>query len=166
MDLLSIGLLQKNHGVKGAFKVRSFSGESSHFFKLKEVFVKLQSTTENLKIEWVKKASRDLLIKFQGIDSPEAGKKYRNLELWVDRHHACPVNPDEYYMADITRCSVFNNDKEIGKVKSVFDSGAANIIEVKDKEGNVINIPFTQQFIKEVDLKEYRLYVNPESPLF
>ena len=69
MDLLSIGLLQRNHGVKGAFKVRSFSGESAHFFRLKEVFVKTPVKTENLKVEWVKKAPKDLLIKFQGMTS-------------------------------------------------------------------------------------------------
>lgn len=166
MDLLSIGILQRNHGIKGAFKVKSFSGENEHFFRLKDVFIRTTDKTENLRVEWVKEAPKNLLIKFQGIDSPEAGKKYRNLEIWVDRQYACPVKKGEYYLTDIIKCKVCKGDEIIGKVKSVFGGGIADIIEVIDIKGEIINIPFSHHFIKDVDLQNHRLYVNLESPLF
>ena len=115
MDLLSIGILQRNHGVKGAFKIKSFSGENDHFCQLKEIFIKISNKTEKLKVEWVKKAPNNLLMKFQGIDSPEAGRKYRNLQIWVDRQYACPIKDGEYYWADVSRCEVLMEMKKSAK---------------------------------------------------
>ena len=39
-DLIAIGFVRTAYGVKGDIKVSSYSGETAHFFQLKEVFLK------------------------------------------------------------------------------------------------------------------------------
>ena len=41
MGRLAIGRIKKSHGVKGFFKVYSYSGETQHFKALKEVYLLL-----------------------------------------------------------------------------------------------------------------------------
>lgn len=40
MDEIAIGKIRTSHGVKGFLKVLSFSGETEHFFDLKEFVLK------------------------------------------------------------------------------------------------------------------------------
>ena len=162
MQKLAIGIVRKTHGVKGYLRVKSLSGETEHFLKLKTVFIKRKQEFESYRVGDVKSFSPYVLMKLEGIDTPEEGKKLCGIEIWVDRKHANPLRVDEYYISDLNRCRVFYREKLIGDVKSLIETGVSYVLEVECSPGNVVMIPLVKKFIDKVEIESQRIILNGE----
>ncbi|MCL2295297.1 MAG: ribosome maturation factor RimM [Spirochaetes bacterium] len=172
---LVIGKIRTSFGVKGFVKIMNFSGEKDHFFELKEVVLQNGKIREKKKIEEVLPHGNNLVIRFEGIHTPEAAKKYINWEMWVSRENACALGEGEYYLADLYGSALVSTpekgSKVYGRVKSVIcECGTTDFLEVESigkdldaggsedekdltgKEGKkVFLVPFTNKFVGKVD---------------
>ncbi|RKX75503.1 MAG: 16S rRNA processing protein RimM [Spirochaetes bacterium] len=151
MEKLAVAVIRTSHGVKGFVKVRSLSGECEHLFKLDEVILKKRGKEIPKRVEEIKPLGNELLIKFEGINTPEEGKKYATWEIWVSRDKANPLAEGEYYVADLCECRVLRGEEQIGRVVSVCDTYQSHL-EVITKDGKKTLIPFQKEFIGEIDL--------------
>ncbi|MBN1697796.1 MAG: 16S rRNA processing protein RimM [Spirochaetales bacterium] len=166
MERLAAGIILTSFGLHGELKVKSLSGETDHFFRMKEVFIKQGENSLRFQVEGIRKKSGDIVIlKLCGIDTPEDGKRYRGRELWVSREYACPVYEDEYYYGDLCTCTVIHNDREIGKVISVFETGLSHVLEVADINGVIVHIPFTNRVVGEVNIRENKIFLMKEAEI-
>ena len=68
-DLIAIGFVRTAYGVKGDIKVSSYSGETGHFFRLKEVFLKKGAVQKHFDVERVQELNGDILLKLRTLDS-------------------------------------------------------------------------------------------------
>lgn len=156
---LVTGKIRTSFGIKGYVKIYNFSGESEHFFKLKQVTLKKGDKSLEKKIEGIKAHGKDLVIKFQGIETPEEAKKYIDWEIWVPREKASPLHEGEFYTADFYGCSLIEPEtkKVYGKVVSIlYESGTTDYLEIESslEEGKKFLIPFCNQYIGEVDIEK------------
>ena len=158
---LAIGKIRTSFGVKGFVKIVNFSGEHDHFYKLEEVVLLNDRLREKKKIEKVLLHGNDLIIKFEGIHTPEEAKKYINWEMWAPRDKVCALGEGEYYLADLYECTLISSAEKgsivYGKVKSVIcDSGTSDLLEIesnKTENGKkkIFLVPFINKFIGKVD---------------
>ncbi|HZK19311.1 MAG TPA: 16S rRNA processing protein RimM, partial [Treponemataceae bacterium] len=81
--MLIIGIIRSPHGLSGTFKVRSTSGEIEHFFDLTEVVVRKSNTESIFKVENVKGSKKNLIMKLEGIETPEKAKSYSGAKIIV-----------------------------------------------------------------------------------
>lgn len=162
MEKLAIGLIQKSFGVWGHISVLSFSGETDHFFRLKKVYIGKKDRFKTYRIESLKKRKNNLLIKLEGVDSPEAAKLLVNLEIWAERIYGSPLKKGEYYFADLCKCSVFLDGQEVGRINSICEGGVTGLLEIKHKNGKNYFIPFIKKFIKHVDIKARKVYLHED----
>ena len=155
-EFLAIGSVRTSHGVKGLLKVRSFSGETDHFFDLKEVTLKDKRGRErNFAVERVAQNGKELLMKLRGIDTPELGKTFSGWEIWVPREKAAPCEEGEFYYADLVGCRLYHGDKTLGTVKALTEGGGGTLLEIKRAEGgDNFFVPFRKEFIGQVDVTE------------
>lgn len=140
MDRLATGFVRSPHGLNGFVKVESYSGEFSHFEDLDEVVLRTggQGGIETLyTIEAVEGHSQCVLIKFKGIDTPEAAKKLAGSELVVSRDKACQLEEGEYYVTDLCQCTLVYKNTPLGTITSVMEGGANDLLEVTLFEGSV-----------------------------
>lgn len=151
MERLVVGIVRTSHGVKGYVKVMSLSGEQRHFLNMKEVHLIKDNIEKDYRIEEVKLASRDVLMKFVGIDTPEEGKRLAGAEIWVDREFAAPLDTGEYYVSDIVGCSLIFKGEKVGSVVSVIENGISDLLEVRSDSGTRI-VPLTEQFVGAIDV--------------
>lgn len=150
--MLAIGKILKTHGVDGSVKVKSYSGKYSHFQKLEDACVNYKNRDVRLRVEKTKGGVKDIIVKFEGVDSIQAASKYINCEIWVERQHAAPIGDDEYYLADITGCELVHDGSTVGIIQSVIDMGYCDMFEVrKKKDDSVCLVPFKHEFIGTVD---------------
>jgi 16S rRNA processing protein RimM len=154
MDKIAIGKVRTSTGVRGYFKVLSFSGESDHFKKLKgqTVEIRLNGKTRFLVIEDVRMNGMNLTIKASGIDNPEDAKKLSGWEFYVERDKAVKLDKGEYYLADLCRCSLVMDSEIIGKIKGVSSNGISDMLEVEVNEKTRL-IPFMEIYVGNVDLE-------------
>ncbi len=154
MDKIAIGKVRTSTGVRGYFKVLSFSGEADHFKKLKgqNVEIRLNGRTKSLTIEDVRMSGMNLTIKAAGIDNPEDAKKLTGWEFYVERNRAVKLEKGEYYLADLCRCSLVMDGEIIGKIKGVSSNGISDMLEVEVEDKTRL-IPFMEIYVGKVDLK-------------
>lgn len=155
-DLIAIGFVRTAYGVKGDIKVSSYSGETGHFFKLKEVFLKKGTVQKHFDVERVQELNGDILLKLRTLDSPEAAKMYATWDIVVSREFASPLEEGEFYYCDLFGSVLLHEGTRMGVVKSVIDNGASALLEIEcdaDSEGKrrTVLVPFLDQFIGQVD---------------
>ncbi len=161
-ERLAIGLIRTSHGVKGNLKVKSFSGETDHFFRLKKVHIKKGDRFIPYRVESAGGSHSSLLLKLEGIDTREEALRLRGEVLWVDRSDASPLKQGEYYYADLSRCNVYHQGKKIGRVNTVIEGGVSDILEVVTLQGKTIMVPFDEHFIAEINMEEKEIYLNAD----
>lgn len=159
MDRLAIGLVRTSHGIKGNIKVVSLSGQREHFLPLKQVTLRKEGWESLYQVEEVKSSETLLLMKLRGIDSPEEAKRLAGAEILVPRKQAAPLEEGEFYQADLQGCRVVHGGEVVGVVKSIFQGGAADLLEVVTDEGAYL-VPFQSQYIGDIDVKGKNLHLK------
>jgi 16S rRNA processing protein RimM len=154
MGRLAIGKIKKSHGVRGFFKVYSYSGETQHFADLKEVFLLLDGRQIPYRVEAVLSDASGVRLKLEGIDTPEEIKRLTGAEIWVESQWAAPLGEGEYYLSDLSRCRVVQEGKEIGPVAGLLEGNGEIFLEVSTESGKKLLIPFREAFIGDINIKE------------
>jgi len=177
-DKFIIGIVGSPFGVKGFVKVRSLSGEIDHLLNLQSVVVSKDSKERLLKIEESTSNSGIVLIRFQGIDTPEVAKTLNGAQLIVDRTQATPLNDDEFYIEDLKGLEVYVNNNDIssldpssnlralrtfgsmpscdefaiiGCIIDIIEGGGGELVEVKLTNGEKKLIPLRKEFFPDIN---------------
>ncbi len=162
-NLLVTGKIRTSYGVKGYMKILSYSGELKHFSKLETVIIRLDNREFRKKIEDVRVSSKDLLIKFEGINTPEEAREFINFEILIPRENAVKCGSGEFYIADLNGCVLCREGIDYGTVISVITNSASDLLEVEAPEltekgkKNIFLVPFRKEFIGEVDIDNKKI---------
>lgn len=148
-----IGAVRRPHGVKGAVKVISFSGETEHFLRLQDVELRKGETGRRYTVESVEIHHRTPVITFAGVTSPEDARSLAGWEIWVPAEQAAPLSADEYYVAELVGMRLVAPDGTTGAVVAVADGLQAPLLEI-EWEGRTALVPFMAPFIGAVDRAE------------
>lgn len=126
MDKILIGNIKKSVGLNGYFRFNSTNpSEPEYLLKLinKEVFIEQRKMiVEDIIIK------NDILIKFKLINEPD--KFFSNKPVYTDRANAIPLEPGEYYYADLEKCKV-KIKEDFFDVVAVLDFAGQTMIEIK-----------------------------------
>ena len=95
-----------------------------------------------------------VLLKLEGVDSPEAGRRYSNWTVWVDRKRAAVRRRKEYYSADVNGCAVIGRGERVGRIEAVCETDSIPYIEIRDLSGETYILPFSKRYFGKVDLKK------------
>ena len=145
------------HGLRGDVRALYFADGPDFFDSLE--FVQNEAG-EKLYFEKVRVQKGALLIKFRGIDTPEAAENLRGTK-WYVRHEELQKLPEgEFYIADLIGLTVMENAREIGKVSDIIAGGSGQIMEIRLPSGKKALIPFVDAFVKNVNLSEKTVSVE------
>jgi len=154
-DKFIIGVAGAPFGVKGFIKIRSFSGEIDHLLKLKSVVVSIDGKERELQIEESAPAPPSVLMRFAGINSPEAAKAFTGAQLLAGRDQAAPLGEGEFYIEDLKGLPVITEEGEtLGVIIDVIEGGGGDLVEIALAGGEKKLIPFRKEFFKEVSMQE------------
>ena len=154
----ALGIVGAPFGLKGFVKVKSFSGETDHFFQLKKVVLKAGEKEETREVAEIniQGESRNavLLMRFQGIENPEDAGLLKGAEILAGREYAAPLKKDEYYVEDLKDLRVIAADGNIlGHITTLVEGGGGDLAEVQLPSGERYFVPFRNEFFGEIDIK-------------
>ncbi len=155
--LLAVGRVRTSHGLKGHLKIKSLSGEVEHLLGLKSVHLGFPDKLTLFQVQEVRRGVGTVLLKLEGIEDRESAAGYRGQFVWVDRRFACVLREQEYYVADLEGCRLFQGDNLIGRVVAVPEGGAGDFLEVETPEEKRLIVPFSKHFVGTVDIAERRI---------
>lgn len=160
MQKLEIGQIVNTFGIKGMIKVVPYTDDIKRFEKLKTIYIKTRNKTQEFNIEQVKYHKNMVLLKLKGIDRVEEAELLRNGYLEIDRKDGVK-DDDSYYIVDLLGLDVYTDEnKLLGKLDDIFNTGSNDIYVVKDELGKQILLPAIADVIKEISLEEKKIVVH------
>ena len=156
-DRFVSGIVGAPFGINGFVKIKPLSGETDHFFKLKEVILRLNGLEKTMEIEECSSpASSVLLMRFKGYNNPEEVKSLNGAELLINRNDAAPLQPGEYYIEDLKGLKVIAivdgaDKKVIGRIISIIEGGGGELAEILLEKGEKKLVPFRKEFFPEIN---------------
>ena len=164
-DLLAVGVITATHGVTGDLKVRSLSGEAAHLLGLRAALLRKGAVQRRVSFTEVRAQGTGLIVRVAGLDSPEKARALVGFEIWVPRSQAAPLSSGEYYEADLCGCTVWVEDREVGRVRSVWEAGPTQLLEVERRDGKTFLVPFSGRFVGDVDVQGGRIRLTGDELL-
>ncbi|MCR5282777.1 MAG: ribosome maturation factor RimM [Lachnospiraceae bacterium] len=152
LDYVCVGVLTKPHGVRGAVKVFPMTDDVRRFKKGQEFLLKGKKQTLQVKVETVQFFKQMVILKFEGIDTPEEIETYREAELLVDKAHRVGLKKGEYFISDIIGLSVVSDEGvTIGVVTDVLTTGANEVLVIRAEDGRELLFPSIKECILAID---------------
>ncbi|MDR0451509.1 MAG: ribosome maturation factor RimM [Treponema sp.] len=161
------GLLGAPFGLEGFIRLRSLSGETAHLLGLRKACLRLPDGERVYEVEKISGSGVRVLVKFRGVDSPEAAALLRGAALLVGRDEAAPLGENEFYEEDLRGIRVVaaldgrlpaggGDGGFLGTVTGVIEAGGGRLLELRLPGGELRLVPFRDEFFGEVDPEKGR----------
>ena len=103
-----------------------------------------------------------VIARLSGVEDRNAAEALKGLRLYVGRDRLPRPKKGEWYSADLVGLKVERTDgSAMGRVKSVANYGAGDLIEVEREGGPTVFLSFTKRVVPEVDVEGGRIVVDP-----
>jgi len=113
-----------------------------------------------------------LVLKFGGVETISEAETLVGAELQLPRGERAELEPGWTYLSDLIGCTVFDGEREIGKIVDVvFGAGEAPLLVVHDESEKgaaklPYEIPFAEAYLEKVDVERKQVRMRlPEGLL-
>lgn len=165
MKWLNVGKIVNTHGVRGEVRVISRTDfPEKRYAKGSELGLFMPKSTEPIMLTVLthRKHKKFDLLTFENHDNIDEVERYRDGILKVSEDNLQELDEHEYYHYEIVGCTVVDlAGLVIGEVTEILTTGANDVWEVKPKEGKPHYIPYIQDVVKEVDVANQKIVIDP-----
>lgn len=161
-DPVVVGRLTSSYGVRGWIKVHSYTDPMENILGYRQLFIQQQGRWLPLKVEDGKPHGKGLVVKLQGVDTPEQARLYSGVEVAIDASELPPLEADEYYWHQLEGLRVLAGPELatpqlLGQVDHLLETGANDVLVVVPCDGSVDQrerlIPYLpDDVVKSIDL--------------
>lgn len=159
--LIRVGVVARPHGIRGELLVRLDVPGSRTLLDSKRLFLRAPTGVPELReFVSVRPIGQNVILRLPDVDDRTAAEGFAGYEVLLARDWLPATEEGEYYIADLVGLRVVGSDGvQLGRVKSVFDAGAAPVLEIAgEREWQV---PLAEPFVKRVDIAAGELVVEP-----
>ena len=162
-DLILVGRVAGAFGVKGEIRITTFTAEPLALVDYKALL--REDGQPALTVLAGRAAKGGVVVRAKEIETREQAEAARGLRLYIPRAVLPePDDEDEFYVADLIGMDVVSLEGDLlGKVRSVRDFGAGDLLEVAPVAGESWWLPFTRDAVPEVQMDAGRIVaVRPD----
>ncbi len=166
-DLCLIGVIASAHGIRGAVFVHPFSDIPGRFERLETVLLgDSENETREYHIAEASDRSGRILLQFTECDDRTTAESLKGLNLYIPEDRMETLPEGRYFVHDLIGCRVETVNGE--KRGVVFDVMLlpANDVYVVDYEGREVLIPAVPAFVREVNIDDRRITIEPIPGMF
>ena len=153
--LFTIGEVIGVHGLGGNLKIRSFAESEDAYAQGRFVWI----SQDNVAGEWfeIRNASvhkKSILLSLKGVEDRNAAEPLVGGEILIQRDYFEEPEEGSYFREDLIGLEIMDENRGyIGRVEHIFETGAHDVLVVKDAEtGTETLVPATFPIVIEVDL--------------
>jgi 16S rRNA processing protein RimM len=166
--LVAVGEVLKPHGLHGEVRVRALTDRPrERFGALRECLLWQPDIDrrETCQIESCRFEGENLLVKVDGIDSPEGARRLAGRLLAVERGEALPAPEGSFYPWQMQGARVETRDgRLVGRFAGIEEGAAQELWVVADGERERL-IPAVPEIVVEVNVAEQRIVIDPPDGL-
>jgi 16S rRNA processing protein RimM len=158
-DRILLGRIGAPHGVRGAVRIRTFTGEPMAIGDYGPLHTK---DGRSFTVADIRPDKAGVVARLEGVTDRNAAQALNGVELFVDRAVLPEPEEDEFYHADLIGLSAEKADgTALGTVTSVQDYGAGDFLEIASAKGKALLVPFTKAAVPVIDMTGKRIVVEP-----
>lgn len=147
---LVVGFLRRAHGVQGEIIMDLHTDFPERFRSGRKLFV--GDEHQVMTVESVRSHAKGMLIKFRGIETPEATARFRNQWVYIKAADAPPLPEGQIYQHELFGFQVVDeNENLLGELVEIIETGANDVYVVKNESGKEILLPAIPSVILNLD---------------
>lgn len=164
-NMICVGAVMGAFGVRGEVRLKSFCADPAAIENYSPL---VAESGESFEVKLVRSVKGGFGAHLSGIQHKEAADALRGTKLFARREDLPSLPDDEYYHSDLIGLEVLDTGGvRLGKVTSVQDFGAGDILEIAGKGlKEPALIPFTLVNVPTVDLAAGKIIVDPSEGMF
>lgn len=162
---LECGKIVATHGLRGEVKVLPWCDGPEALVPIKTFYLDGGNTPK--RAERCRIQKNMVLLKLEGVDTPEAAQALRGRVLWLDREEDT-LAEGQYYIQDLIGLSVEDADtgERYGTLRDVTETGANDVYHIAFPDGRVQLVPAIPQVIAKIDIDGGKMLIRPLEGLF
>lgn len=159
-EFLVVGKLGKPHGVRGEIVMEVYTDFPERIQSGVTVF--LGSNYLPLQVIKCRPHPRGLLMSFDGYQTREEVAELRNKLMYVRTADRPQLDAGEYYHHQLLGMHMIDEeDRILGTVVRILETGANDVYVVKDETGAEFLIPAIEAVILEINLESNQILFRP-----
>ncbi|MDQ2090681.1 ribosome maturation factor RimM [Marimonas arenosa] len=165
-DRICVGAIAGAYGVRGEVRLKSFTADPQAIADYSPLTS--EDGTQSFTVTITRPINNGFAARLSGISTKEQADDLRGLRLYVSRDKLPSLPDDEFYHADLIGLVVVDTGgTELGRVKSVQNHGAGDLLEIHGPNlKSTVLLPFTHEAVPTVDLAAGRIVADPPDGLF
>jgi 16S rRNA processing protein RimM len=151
--LVLVGRVAGAFGVKGELRITSYTDDPAALVRYRDL--KRSDGALALTLTTGRAQKGALVGRAREVATREDAEALRGLQLFVPRDLLPPPDEDEFYLADlIGLAAVAPDGVPLGRIKSVQNFGAGDLLEIAPEAGPTWWAPFTRDAVPEVNIAQ------------
>ena len=160
--LISLGVITKVRGNKGEVVIGLISRYKEQYYSIRRLVIRPPIGADYELIAermWFHKEK--LIIKFRGCESTEQAQAMVGSEVLIAEKELPPTEEDYYYVFQLMGLRVFSLEGDyLGEVSDIICTGGTDVLVVRKEKGECL-IPMAKEYLKEIDLKNKKMVIDP-----
>ena len=148
-----VGRISGLFGVRGWIKIHSFTDPREAILDYRDWLIESGDDWQSIAVAEGKRHGKTIVARLEGIDDRDVAASYVQASIGVDRSQLPETADGEYYWTDLEGLTVRKEDGTVlGTVANLLETGANDVLVVREADREVL-VPFVPgQVVKDVDL--------------
>lgn len=163
-QFLEAGKIVTTHGIRGEVKVMPYTDTPELLCEFDRLFI--GKNRDEINVTRARVFKNTVIMKLEGIDTPEDAEKLRNKLLYMHRDDL-ELDDDTYFIQDLIGLEVSDADsgKVYGKIADVMQTGANDVYVIKGDEREYL-VPAIADVVVSTDIDVGTMTIRPLEGLF
>lgn len=151
--LILVGKVQGAFGVRGELRIWPYTEDAAALLRYR--VLRRADGAHALTLTEGRVQGRALIARADEAATREAAEAIRGLELYVARDALPPPEEGEFYLADLIGLEALDPaGARLGRIRSVEDFGAGDLLEIEPDDGPTWWVGFTRDNVPDVRIAE------------
>jgi len=147
-DMVKLGRISGVFGVKGWLKVHSDTEPRENILNYSPWYLSIGGQWQPRKVLTGRVHGKGLVVQLEGCDDRDLAATLVRTEIAITRTQLPAASPGEYYWYDLQGLQVSTLDAvELGKVTSLMETGANDVLVIKAEDGQERLVPFIRDSV-------------------
>ncbi|MDP6981358.1 MAG: ribosome maturation factor RimM [Myxococcota bacterium] len=163
-DFVELGCIVGAHGLRGEVRVRCFGDDPENLLDAETIWLGEGREDARAKSVAVRSAGpgrpNEVRLGLVGISDRDAAQALRGTLVLARAEALAPLAANEFYWHELVGCDVVTETGvSVGSVAEIWETGAHDVLVVRDTEGRQNLVPTARELTREIDREGRRIVV-------
>jgi 16S rRNA processing protein RimM len=161
-EFIPVGKIAGAFGVKGWMKIFSLTQPRTNILKYSPLFISRNGEWVEAKVSGGHSQGKGIVMGLEQVTDRDQVMPLIGAELAIRKSQLPPAKEGEFYWSDLIGLSVINLEQQnLGVVDHLLETGAHDVLVVKDEQNTERLIPFVmEEIVSDVDLDAKTIHVD------